>query len=286
MRIKFLVVSVLVFVTLSQAKAQSKMADPDQFLIGSRKQPAILLVGAFHFAYYNLDAHKTEKEKQVDILSESKQKEVQELVDHLAQFKPTKIVVEAGRNTGYLMNKYRNYISGKTALGKDEMEQIGFRLMKQFNLDTIYGCNNIPVAWNLYDSRDSVLLRPILDSIYKDWDFTTPESYKLLYQYEDSMKLQLSLLEYFKWRNSDKVQNRSFGYYLTEDFRLGETRGADALSMHWHNRNLRIFRQIQDISTSPDDRILVIFGAGHVDILRYLFECSPEFQLVKFSDLK
>ncbi|WBL22203.1 DUF5694 domain-containing protein [Zunongwangia sp. HRR-M8] len=39
------------------------------------------------------------------------------------------------------------------------------------------------------------------------------------------------------------------------------------------------------INHNLNDRILVIFGAGHVSILKWLFECTPEFELVKFNEL-
>jgi len=278
--------SVFLFLLLGlPAAAQTKLLDPDTFLL-AKKRPGVLLVGAFHFAYYNFDAHKTEKDKQVDILSPQKQKEVEELLSYVSKFKPTKVVVEADANTGYLMARYRRWKKGERPLGKDEIEQLGFRLIDRLRLDTIYGCNDGTLSWDLYNTKDSLQLRPLLDSIYSGWDFTTPAVYKKLYAYEDSMLLRTSLLDYFKWRNSDKVQDRSFGYYLMEDFTLGDTRGADALSMHWYNRNLRIYRHIQQITASPDDRILVIYGAGHIDILRHLFECSPEYRLVKFNDVK
>jgi hypothetical protein len=59
----------------------------------------------------------------------------------------------------------------------------------------------------------------------------------------------------------------------------------DTLSTFWFNRNLRIFRLIQSIEHTEDDRILVLFGAGHMGILRYLFECTPEYELVDFDAL-
>ena len=61
--------------------------------------------------------------------------------------------------------------------------------------------------------------------------------------------------------------------------------GPDALSIFWLNRNLRIFRKIQRIEHTPDDRILVIFGAAHIAILNWLSESTPEFDLVKFNEL-
>ncbi|MCQ5078267.1 DUF5694 domain-containing protein, partial [Alistipes putredinis] len=47
----------------------------------------------------------------------------------------------------------------------------------------------------------------------------------------------------------------------------------------WFNRNLGIFRNIQRIESGPSDWILVILGAGHLNLLNYLFECSREYRL-------
>ena len=55
--------------------------------------------------------------------------------------------------------------------------------------------------------------------------------------------------------------------------------------MYWCSHNLRIFRNIQELPLKSDDRLLVILGADHMSILRHLFKCSPEFELVKFGKL-
>jgi len=46
---------------------------------------------------------------------------------------------------------------------------------------------------------------------------------------------------------------------------------------------MRIYRNIQKINAKATDRILAIFGAGHLNILKLLFESSPECNLVKTS---
>ena len=280
-------ITLIPFFTIHWSFSQINLPDPDAILVGKRELPTVLLVGTFHFSYYNFDTHKTSKEEQVDVLA--RQKEVEELVDYIARFKPTKIAVESGRNTGKILNNYRAYRSGKKDLDRDEMEQIGFRLIKKFNLDTLYGINDRPLVMEFYDGKDSLAFRPVLDTMYADWDFQSNDNISTAYaQYnreKDKWALHMSLLDFFKYINSDKALDRGFGSYLIGDFKLGNTRGADALSLHWYNRNLRIYRHIQQISTSAEDRILVIFGSGHVEILKHLFQCSPEFKLIKFNDL-
>ena len=271
--------------TVEQAKTQS-----DSILSGNRDLPQMLILGSFHFAYYNLDAHKTGEDEQVDVLSVQRQKEMEELVAYISKYKPTKIAVESGPITGYLLRNYEEWIAGKRSLGRSETEQIGFRLMRQFGMDTIYGVDAIPLMYDLYDAKDSTVLRPILDSIYTDWDFRSDDSSSQLYtdwyNFDDQLALKMSLKDYFIYMNDDWVLDKGYGAYLTGDFKLGSFEGADALAMHWYSRNLRIFRNLQEIVTSPDDRILLIIGAGHAGILTHLFECSNEFELVKVGEIK
>lgn len=261
--------------------------DPDDILVSKDGQPSVLLVGSFHFAYYNLDAHVTKEEDQVNVLLPERQKEMEALVDHIARFKPTKIVVEAGRNTGYLMYNYREYKSGVRELKANEIEQIGFRLLDRFGLDTIYGVDAWTLVGSLWDHKDSLVLRPILDSIYMDWDFRSDDDiskrYSQWYDHTDSLELHQSLLQSFINMNSEKAYLRGYGSYLNGDFTLGKYEGADALAMHWYSRNLRIYRNIQRVTTSPEDRILVIYGAGHMGILCHLFASDPAYRLVPFS---
>ncbi|HEX6431155.1 MAG TPA: DUF5694 domain-containing protein [Niastella sp.] len=272
------------------AQSQKRGPDPDAILIGPRQQPVVLLVGTFHFAYYNFDAHKVAKDQQVNILSAQKQQEMEELVKYLKKFRPTKIAIEGGANTSYIMNRYRTYKRGKKPLDRNEIDQIGFRLMETCNLDTIYGVDARSLEHDLYNGKDSTAFRFTLDSIFADYDFIGEDSIsKRIEQYakaDDQLALTMSLLDYFKYTNSDKILNREFGFYLNGDFTLGDTRGADALAIGWYSRNLRIYRHIQQITTDPSDRILVIFGRGHMEILKHLFECSPQYKLIKFNELK
>lgn len=278
------------FVTMSSGKCQTATFDCEKYVTKDLPVTQILPVGTFHFAYYNLDAHVTDKTQQKNILSPKIQAEMEELINHIALFKPNKIAIESGKNTGYLMERYRAYQRGERQLEADEIEQIGFRLLDRFNLDTLYGCNDYTLVGSLWNHRDSLVLHPILDSIFNDWDFMSDDEiskrYKLLYQAEDSLNLNSSLLEFFKYLNSRERLNLGYGAYLCGDFKNGTTEGADALAMHWYSRNLRIFRNIQNITTSENDRILVLFGAGHIEILGHLFDCSAAYNRIEFNELE
>ncbi|MEZ4920559.1 MAG: DUF5694 domain-containing protein [Saprospiraceae bacterium] len=281
-------IACLIFI-LTENPVQAQAFDPDSILIGSDARPQVLLLGTFHFAYYNLDAHKVEADDQIDILSEKKQEELAELLDYVARFKPTKIVVEAGRNTGYLMRHYERWQAGEEPLERDEIDQIGLRLLDRLGLDTIYGADANGIYQDLYHHPDSLVFRTYLDAVFDGYDYNNEEKYgkryQQYYQIHTELTTQLSLLEYFKFLNATKVQERGYGAYLVGDFTLGESQGADALALYWYSRNLRIFRNIQRLSEGPEDRILVLFGAGHTAAMQHMFASSPEFELISFESL-
>lgn len=52
--------------------------------------------------------------------------------------------------------------------------------------------------------------------------------------------------------------------------------GADLLAA-WYERNIRIFANLHRMGLEPDDRVFVIYGAGHVPTLRQLVADSPYF---------
>ncbi|WP_373314932.1 DUF5694 domain-containing protein [Gillisia lutea] len=60
----------------------------------------------------------------------------------------------------------------------------------------------------------------------------------------------------------------------------GDFFGANFETGCWFSRNLKIFRNILRINAGPEDRILVIYGAGHMNVLNLLFDSSPEFELM------
>jgi len=285
---KYFSLSFILLILFSFSSPLKSQHHPDDILIGDRSIPQVMVVGTFHFGYPNLDAHKIADEDQVDIRSAAKQKEVEELVAYLAQFKPTKIVVEGGRNSGYILRRYERWIAGGE-LRANEIDQLAFRLMKQFELDTLYGCDAPGLTYTMSQHPDSLALNRFTEEIFAgyDWQSDDPmdQIYTEFYEAETKLTLTMPLLDYFKHLNSDAIVKRYHGAYLIGDFKADNYRGADALAMYWYSRNLRIFRNIQQVVESPDDRILVLFGAGHSSILKQQFESTPEFELIKFNEL-
>ena len=266
---------------ICQTASAQKIKSPTEILIGKNKLPKIFLVGAFHFAYYNADAYKISADKQIDILSAGKQRELAALLNYIARFKPNKIAIEA-LPEWRANEKYADYKAGKLPLGKDERYQIAFRLMDRFKLKELYSVEANSVSDELEKNPQ---IKPVIDEMFKDYSFRSSEAYKTYFDYSTWLSTKLPLLDYFKYANSPDALAKDYGAYLLGDFKLGDYRGADALATYWYDRNLRIFRNIQRITTSPEDRILVLFGSGHIAVLDQLLKASAEYDYIRFGDL-
>lgn len=285
MKIHELFFAVFLF-SLTQTVTAQAIKYADDFLIPNKDSlPKVLLVGTFHFEYYNLDVHKVDKAHQIDILSAQKQHELKALLNYLSLFKPTKICIEAFPGWK-AVEKYRAYKAGQNKSVKDERYQIAFKLMDRFKLDTAYSINAESMANDLQSTKDSILFMPYLQNLYEGYSDKDNSAYVKWRDYKTALSTKIPLLPYFKYLNAQNNLRREFGAYLVGDYKLDKTKGADILAIDWYNRNFRIFGNLQNIDAKPGDRILVLFGSGHVAILDQLLSSSPEYQYIRFNDLR
>lgn len=272
------------FLLISAAlSAQNKNLNPT-FNTFPKERAQVLMVGTFHFDYPNLDAHKTADDQKIDVLVEPKKSEVTEIVNYIKKFKPNKIAIEATPEWK-AAEKLARYKKGELRDQRDERFQLGMRIATELKIDTIYSLDANPFDLDL-EKLDTVYFK----KFFKDYDFKSDDPFSAMftkwYNQEQTLQQKTNLLQYFKHFNSVESHRLTYGAYLVGDFKLDDTRGADILSVWWYNRNLRIFRKLQQMTESPNDRILLIFGNGHAAILRQLLECSPEYQFVEFDSLK
>ena len=179
---------------------------------------------------------------------------------------------------------YGLYLAGKYELKRGEEEQIGFRLAKMMGISKLYcvdewGEHYTGIA-DLMDREDS--------EEYKGFErsFEEHADSAMVFDPEDVFK-EKGIIAELKVLNKRENIQKSLGNYLIGPFKYESSpydyTGVDFESGRWFNRNLRIFRNIQRVPVRSADRILVIFGAGHLNLLNYFFECSPEYLLVDTS---
>lgn len=274
--------------TVKRALARSRTIFEDD-----APKPHVLLLGVFHFAGEQVDANTTPPDLRIDMLSAERQRQVEHLVQRLAEFKPTRIAIEARPQTQpFIDSMYAAYRAGgapvddrehpvvKRMMPADERIQLGFRLAKQLNLSELEAIDAQAFNFRLSPNDSIVTYEKYAeqsDSAVHYWD----KRYDDLKAFKDTLAVRSPLNEYLAYLNSPDVQARAIGRWLVTTKRGSreEPIGADGFITRYFNRNVRIFSNIQRIVTRPDDRVLVIYGATHMYMLRQLLAASPEFLL-------
>jgi hypothetical protein len=260
--------------------------DPDLILMGGPKKPTkVLLLGTFHFGYPNLDTHKTDSANYIDVMSAKRQAELQELAEVILRFQPTRFYIESW-NTSFHDSLYNEYLAGNYKPGRNENYQVGYRVAKQAGLKKIFpvdASNFAAENYKKYPWLDSMwnMNNPIDSSRDKYWS----KRYSKLYTAGDSVEVTLTMLENFLQMAQPKVLHRMHGNYLAAGFGTEGTNGPDMLAMWWYSRNLRIFNKILQTKPAGEDRIVILFGNGHMPILKHCFQSSPEFEVVELKTL-
>ena len=252
------------------------------------KSVEVLTLGTFHFNFPNLDVKQTSEEDQIDVLLPKHQREIELIVEKLLRFRPTVVVVEIDPDyQGEIDSHYNDYLLGTYTLRRNESEQIGFRIAKAMGLKKLYCVDDYgfgshyPHIINIFSNEESEEYAALVKA-FED-DAISP----LNFDKKSIFKTNGILAELIQ-SNDDENIKKDLGNYLLDIFKHENApydfTGVDVQTGRWFGRNLRIFRNIQRIETTPSDRILVIFGSAHLNILNYLFECSPEYTLVKTND--
>ena len=246
------------------------------------KKPTIIILGSSHLANPGADVYNTEMD---DVLAPKRQAELQQLVEQLARFKPTKIAVEIdARSDAELQAEYDAYLDGNLQLKRHEIHQVAFRLAKQMGHPKVYcvgyfGTERAPrlpeskIDWDLMDRykfaethNQEHFLRPppIEGKITRDKDGTTWIEPK---KYESIIEMCIRLNEPEGRLADHQAYLRSARIGLGDQYP-----GANWVAHSWYARNLKICINLTRITESADDRILLIIGAGHVFLIQQFFE--------------
>jgi hypothetical protein len=237
----------------------------------------VLVLGLFHFNNPGLDWYKPQFP--FDIRSPQRQRELEDLIGQLVAWKPTRIAVEARPdNQKRLDSLFAIYPANSLDTLKSETYQIGFRLAKRLGLTGVHAVDatarrlDSAMTEQEYEQRRRALARGPLAAT--NWD----ARFGALYRRDDSLTAVLPLREIVLHENDPARLTVAHGHYLVGNLlngAPGDYLGADGFISGWYNRNIRIYSNVVRLIRSPEERVLVIFGAGHVPILRHLFQSSP-----------
>lgn len=286
----------LAFVTLAATVLAAAPVQRDDgfiathFLNEGAPRAQVLLLGMFHFQDAGLDGYKPKHS--VDIQEAGRQAELADVLRRLAAFKPTKVCLEGDAEfQPKLDERYAQFLAGRFSLADrpNEIYQVGFRLGQMAGLQRLH-C--VDVMGRSYPGmpeteeqfRAYAATRGELALLDDGWQ----ARFQALYAHDDELKTQLPLRNFLLYLNSPERLRMGHGHYLTGMFKVGvgdNFWGPDDLAGYWYDRNLRIFAKVLRLADTPQERIVLVIGAGHLPIIRQLVQSSPELQLVEVRDV-
>ncbi|SHE45694.1 DUF5694 domain-containing protein [Pedobacter caeni] len=275
---KYLLTGLFFLIQFSTAYSQQRIED---FLKNDGQVTKVMLLGTFHFDNPNLDTYKSKNK--INILDSVRQRQVLETVNKISQFKPTLICLE--QTTDSLLNdNYTRYIKSEYELNVSEAEQLGFRIAKANKLKKVFAIDapsyfreNLKKVASLSNIWDEKFYLDTAEA--NNWS----KKYHAWYSHLESRLQTTSIADYLKILNQPENLKYNLGQYLVEN-KTSNHNGPDFIALDWYDRNLRIFNNVLKANPGKEDRILVIFGSGHIPILQHLFESSPQFELVNVLD--
>lgn len=223
-------------------------------------KPQVMVLGTYHMANPGRDVYNMQVD---DVRAPKRQQELAEVADVLARFQPTKIAIEADPDNKTVPVAFQDYVAGKHDLSRNEVEQIGFRLAKQLGHKKVY-----PV-----DVEGDFPMQRVMD--YAKAKDRSPELEKLMASMgqtvteEDAYIKGHTVLDSLLYMNSPSSVAAGNDFYMQmasfgED---GDYAGPDLLAA-WYARNIRIYNNIVKLIAAPGDRVLVLYGAGHLGWLQ------------------
>ena len=242
----------------------------------SDARPEILVLGTYHMANPGHDVHNMQAD---DVLSPKRQQEIAQLMEVLERFHPTKIAIESDVTSDRVTKEYADYLAGAYKLSRNEIDQIGYRLAKDLGHRRVYPVDvDGDFPWmRLVNYAKANGLAAKFDSINAGWGTMVKEQGDFLASH--------TILEMLELLNSDSRAARDVGLYFSAA-RYGDPydyAGPDLLAA-WYQRNIRIYHNIVALIDSPNDRILVIYGSGHLGWLRQDVASDPAVRLRKLDD--
>jgi len=229
----------------------------------------VLILGSYHMDNPGRDIINMQAD---DVLTAKRQSEIRDVLDTVARFHPTKIAIEAPSDSPKLQ-MYQEYLAGKHELSRDEREQIGFSLGKKLKLPKIYGID-VPGEFPFATVQDYAKAHG-----REQQAESLGSNVQRMVQEDDAFLKSHTILQMLQRINSSEAVRRDlaayamFAHFGEEDDWAGATLLTD-----WYQRNMRIHTNLLNI-LQPGDRVLVVYGSGHLGLLRRSVEADPTLKL-------
>jgi hypothetical protein len=241
--------------------------------VAGTANPKVMVLGTFHFLGSSTDATNV---TMGDVLTPERQKEIQEVVDRLAEFAPTKIMEERVPEREVELNAtYRAYVAGEHELAAGETEQIGMRLAKRLGHEMLYAVDH---------QQDMDLQRVMAAGQAAGQQELLAWFQATMADMQQKVAAEQgpddSILDALRFHNSEWAHAGNGLYLQLALMGTSENPAGAEVVGGWYERNLQIYANIARAMEGPEDRVLVVFGTGHLAQLASFFDQNPYYEWV------
>jgi hypothetical protein len=238
----------------------------------------VMIVGAYHMGNPGLDLNNAKVDS---VLTPEKQKQLVEVANRLAKFKPNKIAVEmVADQADMTTSDFAKFSAESLKMDPNEITQIAYRLANQLSHKSVYAIDeqSKTIDYFPYDKvaefAKTNSQQALIDTVSAYGKRETTE-----FERVQKTKTVRELLLRMNQPTYGPNEMKAFYYPLLA---IGDSKtlvGAE-LNAAWYQRNAKIFAKLHQ-TAKPGDRIFVLFGAGHNYWLRHFVKEMPGYQLVE-----
>lgn len=262
-------------------------------LTGYSQKTKVYLLGTYHMAGTS-DAFKVDVGKD-NILSAKRQQELDKLLNILEKSYVEQIYVESEPiRQPYWDSIYASYYKGNQVIMKNEIFQIGMKLAKRLDIHRGVLC----VDWHQQGAVNEAekhyseychKMTELCDSLQlgDSDEFTAYDRMVMeeLNAFNESVP-DTDLVEVFKTLNTDNHLKKMLYANITTFLDKNIEGTGTYYAQYQMMRNYTIYSNIiRNILEERPARALVLYGAGHIQALKSLFEAHPAIEVVMFDEL-
>ncbi|HET7814609.1 MAG TPA: DUF5694 domain-containing protein, partial [Candidatus Baltobacteraceae bacterium] len=210
-------------------------------------------------------------------LSPKRQAQIDDVVRRLAQFRPTKVLIEEDFGDKRYTDRYRDYLAGRFTLGANEVYQYGFKLAARSGDKAIYPIDADGPA--IIDDKTAAG-KQINAYLMKNFLRVKDPQMDAFIAHDQNLQLHGTYLDELRYLNTDEAIRANAAWYSIMAGMGRESGNAGAAYVsQWYGRNCYIFSNILSV-IRPGDRVVVIMGQGHEYLLREFVRLNPNLTYV------
>lgn len=255
-------------------------------------QTAVLLLGCYHMDNPGLDAVNPNAD---DVLATDRQRELESLADRLADWRPAAVAVERPAAEAEAVNAlYGEYAAGDRRYDavegaestqpngpavRSEVVQVAFRVADRLGHEQVHPVDYPMTMGAKLDESEAESLdqEAMLERALSTFDVELPDPETVARRAEDHLA-ESTVTEHLAWLNDEQRLRENHDLLFAQALAGSEQRYIGArMAGAWYERNIRVVENLWHATGGTPDRVLLLFGSGHVRVLRHLLTEAPPF---------